>query len=186
MRLTLPNLLSLLRMGLVPLFIIAVLDGEALKALILFLAAGITDLLDGAIARFWGQESLLGSYLDPIADKLLLTSAYVVLAVPSLNEALTIPVWVTVLVLARDILIVLLALVLHLTVGVRRFPPTWISKVTTVAQVVAVLLVLIAGRWPEVHFVASLVVVATAGLTVVSGLNYLFRINRIAADGREG
>ena len=100
--LSIPNVLSVLRMALVPLFIIAVVDGERVKALALFAAAGATDALDGFAARFWRQQTLLGSYLDPIADKLLLTSAYVVLTIPALNPALTIPVWVTVLFIARS------------------------------------------------------------------------------------
>ena len=80
------------------------------KALLIFLVAGVTDALDGFIARFWGQQSLLGAYLDPIADKLLLTSAYVVLSIPSLNHGAPIPLWVTILVIARDVLIVAVAL----------------------------------------------------------------------------
>ncbi len=141
MRLTIPNLLSLLRMGLVPVFIIAVLDGDESKALLVFLLAGLTDAVDGLIARYWDQQSVLGAYLDPMADKLLLTSAFVVLSVPGQHSGFTIPVWVTVLVLARDVLIVLLALVLHLAWGTRRFPPLWIGKVNTVVQV----LTLVAG-----------------------------------------
>ena len=84
MTFTIPNLLSLLRMGLVPLFIIAVTDGEPRRALVVFVVAGVTDALDGFIARFYHQQTLLGSYLDPVADKMLLTSAYVVLAIPYL------------------------------------------------------------------------------------------------------
>ena len=104
MTFTIPNLLSLLRMGLVPLFIITVVNSDWRKALLIFLVAGITDALDGFIARFWNQKSLLGSYLDPIADKLLLTSAYVVLSIPGLNRGAEIPLWITILVIARDVL----------------------------------------------------------------------------------
>jgi hypothetical protein len=100
MSLTVPNLLTLARMGLIPFFIIAVLDGQALRALAIFCLAGITDALDGFIARFFGQRSALGAYLDPIADKLLLTSAYVMLAIPGLHSGVLIPIWVTVLVIA--------------------------------------------------------------------------------------
>ncbi|HEV7518959.1 MAG TPA: CDP-alcohol phosphatidyltransferase family protein, partial [Thermoanaerobaculia bacterium] len=95
MTFTIPNLLSILRMGLVPFFIISVLGGEPRRALLIFVAAGITDALDGAIARLYGQQSLLGAYLDPIADKLLLTSAYIILSIPGLHHGTPIPVWVT-------------------------------------------------------------------------------------------
>ncbi len=87
MNFTVPNLLSLLRMGIIPLFVIALLEGQPRRALILFLVAGVTDALDGFIARFWNQRSVLGTYLDPIADKLLLMTAYVILSVPSLQPA---------------------------------------------------------------------------------------------------
>ncbi len=184
MTLTLPNLLSVLRLGLVPVFIIAVVNGRPVSALAIMALAGLTDALDGFIARYLRQQSLLGSYLDPIADKLLMTAAYVVLAIPSLNPGVSIPVWVTVIVIARDVIILGLALVLYLTVGVRRFPPTWLSKLNTVAQVVAVLLVLVAGIWPFMAMAARVSVYSVAFLTAVSGLQYGARIAKIS--GEEG
>lgn len=184
-----PNLLSIVRMGLVPLFIIAVVDGEAVKALALFLIAGVTDALDGFIARFWGQQTLLGTYLDPLADKLLLTSAYVILTIPALNPVMTVPVWVTVLVIARDVLIVLLAVVLNLAAGVRSFPPLKIGKITTTAQIVTVVVVLVGLAWPGVEgfpTLAQALIWVTAGLTVLSGLGYSVRANRLIAEHAEG
>jgi cardiolipin synthase len=179
MSFTIPNLLSLLRMGLVPVFIIAVLDGEMRKALLIFAVAGVTDALDGFIARFWDQQSLLGTYLDPIADKLLLTSSYIALSFPNLNHGLLIPVWMTVLVISRDVLMVIVALVLYLASGVRRFPPTVLGKITTVFQVLAVVLVLFVGIFPGVETVALGVLYLMTGLTVASGLNYVYRSNRL-------
>lgn len=185
MRLTIPNLLSLLRMGLVPVFIIAVLDGDETKALLIFLFAGITDAVDGLVARYLDQKSVLGAYLDPMADKLLLMSAYVVLSLPGQHSGLTIPVWVTVLVLARDVLIVLIAVVLHLAWGTRHFPPLWIGKVNTVVQVLTLLLVLASGIFESLYLVTELFVFITAALAVASGLAYLLRINRMTEEGRE-
>lgn len=182
MSLTIPNLLSLLRMGMVPFFIIAVIDGYPRRALVLFVVAGVTDALDGAIARFWNQQSLLGTYLDPIADKLLLTSAYVALAFPSLNPGAQIPVWVTVLVIARDVLIVIVALVLFLALGIKKFPPTVLSKVTTAAQVAAVVAVLVSGLLPDLEPFAVGLVYLVAGLTLASGLDYLVRANRLVGE----
>jgi cardiolipin synthase (CMP-forming) len=182
MSLTLPNLLSLARMGLVPFFIIAVIDGEPRRALVLFVVAGVTDVLDGTIARLWHQQSLLGAYLDPIADKLLLTSAYVALSFPSLNHGVQIPVWVTVLVIARDVLIVAVALVLYLAAGVKRFPPSILSKITTVVQVAAVGVVLLSGLAEDLEPVAIGVVYLVAALTVASGLDYIVRINRLVGE----
>jgi cardiolipin synthase len=176
---TIPNLLSVLRMGLVPLFIIAVLDGQPLRALILFLVAGVTDALDGFIARFANQQSLLGAYLDPIADKILLTSAYIALSIPSLNKGVQIPVWITVLVIARDLLIVVMAVILALAAGVRKFPPSVLSKINTAAQVIAVLVVLISAVLPNLEPAATTLLYLVAVLTVSSGLDYIFRIVRL-------
>ena len=118
MNLTIPNLLSILRMGLIPWFAISVIDGDATRALWIFAIAGVTDALDGFIARFWRQQSALGAYLDPLADKLLLVTAYVMLAIPNLRLGLVIPAWVTALVITRDVVIVVVALVMHLAVGI--------------------------------------------------------------------
>lgn len=179
---TIPNLLTLLRMGLIPLFIITLVNGDPRKALLVFVVAGITDALDGFIARFWKQQSLLGSYLDPIADKLLLMSAYVVLSIPGLSHSAPIPLWVTILVIARDVLIVAVALVLYLAVGIRRFPPSVLSKINTVLQVVAVVLVLLAGTLPDIRFLelaADTTVYLVAGFTVASGLDYVYRASKL-------
>lgn len=187
--LSIPNILSILRMGLVPLFIIAVVDGEPVKALALFAIAGVTDSLDGFIARFWRQQTLLGAFLDPIADKMLLVSAYVVLTIPPLNPELTIPVWVTVLVIARDVLIVVLAVILHIVTGQRSFPPLKIGKITTTAQIATVAVVLVGmafGAGPAFELTAPPLFYATAVLTVASGLGYIVRANRmVEGHGRE-
>ena len=179
MKLTIPNLLSLLRMGLVPLFIIAMIDGESRKALLIFVVAGVTDALDGLIARLAHQQSLLGAFLDPIADKLLLSSAYIILAIPQLNHGAPIPLWITALVLARDLMIVVMALVMSLAVGVRRFPPSTLSKINTVVQVAAVVLVLVSALWPQVELVATTLVYAVAPLTLASGLDYVIHYERL-------
>lgn len=182
MKLTIPNFLSVLRMGLVPLFIIAVIDGELKKALLIFVAAGVTDALDGLIARLANQGSLLGAYLDPIADKLLLTSAYIALSIPQLNHGAPIPLWVTVLVIARDLLIVVMALVMYLAAGVRRFPPSILSKINTVVQVTTVALVLLSALWPKLEPLAGTLVYGVALLTLASGLDYVVRWSRLSAQ----
>jgi cardiolipin synthase (CMP-forming) len=190
MKFTVPNLLTLLRMGLVPLFIIAVVNGDSTKALLIFVAAGVTDALDGFIARFWAsQQSPLGGYLDPVADKLLLISAYVVLSIPSLTHGAPIPLWVTILVIARDVLLVTVALVLYLAAGVRRFPPTLLSKGNTVLQVLAVVLVLVAGTLPATHWLQQVSTVAIYLVpisTLASGLDYIIRVGRLEATKAKG
>lgn len=179
MKFTIPNLLSVLRMGLAPLFIISVLDGKPLRALILFLVAGATDSLDGFIARRANQQSLLGAYLDPIADKILLTSAYIALSIPSLNHGVQIPLWITVLVIARDLMIVVMAVIMALASGIRNFPPSKLSKFNTLVQVVAVLVVLVSALLPNLEPAATTLLYLVAATTLSSGLHYMFRMSRL-------
>lgn len=183
MTFSLPNLLSLLRMGLIPLFVIEVLRAEPVKALAVFAVAGLSDALDGFLARILDQRSLLGAYLDPLADKLLLTTGFIVLTVQGPSSAgVQIPVWVTVLVIARDVLVLVVALALALAAGVREFPPSGLSKVNTAFQVASVLLVLLSGLDQRFNAVALGALYAVATLTVLSGVGYIVRANRMVAE----
>lgn len=178
----LPNLLSLVRMGLIPFFIIALGRGEMGKALAIFVVAGITDGLDGFIARVTGTQTTLGAYLDPAADKLLQVSAFVVLTFESVAQALAIPFWVTVLVIARDVLIIVLVVGLYMAHNVTNFPPTMISKTNTVAQITSVILVLLFNMrpdWTGVGEAAQWNLYLVAVLTVASGVHYVWRANRV-------
>jgi cardiolipin synthase len=183
---TVPNALTLLRMAIVPLFVIALLEGEPRRALILFCVAGVTDALDGFLARHFGQQSVLGMYLDPAADKLLLVTAFVMLAVPGLHPGLVIPLWVTVLVFARDLLIVVTSGILHVALKVPTFPPSALSKVNTAAQIVAVVMVMVSGFANGALGPATGAVYVAAALTVASGVDYALRMNRIAARAEKG
>ena len=181
-----PNLLSLFRMALVPLFVIAITRDAPFYALLVFVVAGVTDAFDGFVARFWNQKTALGAYLDPAADKLLLTSAYVTLTIDAVNPALPIPLWVTILVIARDVAIVIAAFSLSMAVGIKSFPPALISKVTTVMQVVGVVLVLVHLVWPgePLRTIASGAIYLVAVLTVASGLNYIRLVDRRLGEQR--
>ena len=182
---TVPNLLSLLRMGLTPLFLVAVVNGQPLQALLVFALAGITDALDGFIARAYGQQSQLGALLDPIADKLLLMSAYVVLAIPGLHPGATIPTWVTVLVIARDLIIVIVALVYFLAAGYKGFRPSWLSKVNTSVQVFTAILVLASGTWPLLREAGEWAAYLVALTTFASGIDYILRSARVKLEERK-
>lgn len=178
---TVPNLLSLIRIGLVPLFVVSVLQREMLQALATFLLAGLTDALDGAAARWWRQQTRLGAYLDPAADKLLLVSAYVVLSVPELHEGVVIPAWITALVLTRDVAIVVVSLILYLAHGIRTFRPSTLSKLNTVMQVLAVLLVLLASLSSQFVVAARMALGIVAFTTLASGIDYIRR-SRLLED----
>ena len=181
MSLTIPNLISLTRMGLTPFFVIAVLEQKPERALAIFAIAGVTDALDGLIARYFDQRSTLGAYLDPIADKLLLTAGFVVLAIPNTHGGVLIPLWITVLVLARDLAILGTVLVL-LKMSIKPFSPMGLSKVNTALQLTAVILVLISGLTNSVDALAVGTLYLVAGLTVLSGLVYIQLVKKVLAE----
>ena len=131
MNLTAANQLTLLRMLLVPPFVILLLYGHQGWALVTFFAAGVTDLFDGLIARRTGQKTTLGAWLDPMADKLLLVSMFVMLTLPDIGSVNRLPLWFTILVLSRDITIVLTVAVVNLAVGRRTFRPSIFGKIAT-------------------------------------------------------
>jgi len=179
-----PNLLSLMRICLAPFLVAAILDGHYKLSFGLFVAAGLTDALDGTLARMLKQRTMLGQYLDPVADKLLLSTLFLVLTHQDL-----IPMRVTVMVFGRDVGILLVAAILYAAAGRRDFHSSIFGKANTLVQVGAVAAVLLhqltAVRWvTEFRMVALW---ATMVLTVVSGLHYAWlasrRVGAPAANG---
>jgi cardiolipin synthase len=171
-----PNLLTLMRICLAPFLVAAILEGHFLLSFILFVAAGLTDALDGLLARVLKQRSMLGQYLDPVADKLLLSTLFLVLFYKGLM-----PGTVTVLVLGRDVGILLVAAILYAAVGRREFHPSIFGKANTLAQISAVATVLLHQVTPPWYWVAvtrRLALAATIGLTVASGLQYAWLVSR--------
>ncbi|MBS1801068.1 MAG: CDP-alcohol phosphatidyltransferase family protein [Acidobacteria bacterium] len=132
-----PNLLTLLRLFIVPFIVIEILYNDFRMAFALFLLAGVTDALDGLLARWLSQRTTLGQYLDPIADKLLLSTLFLVLTHVSL-----IPRYVTVLVFSRDLGILLISTLLFTTGTLRDFRPSWLGKLNTLVQILAVVTVM--------------------------------------------
>src|SRR5262249_37093459 len=120
---TLPNFLTFARLAALPFLILAILDGRHWAALVIFLAAGVTDIGDGYLARRFHMGSPLGAWLDPIADKLFLVSSFVVFALPGTPTTVRIPMWLLVLTIFRDVFILVIGLVLFLALGMRSFPP---------------------------------------------------------------
>jgi cardiolipin synthase (CMP-forming) len=171
---TAPNLLTLLRMCLAPFLVAAVLQNRFGLSFGLFVAAGLTDALDGLLARVLKQHSMLGQYLDPVADKLLLSTLFLVL----MHKGL-IPTTVTVLVFGRDVGILLVAAILYAAVGRREFGPSLIGKANTVAQVAAVAFVLLhqlaTAQWVVILRLVALD--ATVGLTIASALQYAWMVS---------
>lgn len=187
---TLANLITIARMVLVPVFIMLVVSNQPGWALGVFAAAGISDALDGFIARRFSQGSALGAFLDPIADKLLVTAALVVLSLPDHPASFPhfalqnrFPILLTILTISRDVLIVLIALVIHLATGLTRFPPTLYGKFTTVVQVVTVCTILL-YNFLQIRSTAVIpaLVYLTLAATLFSGFHYIFHGARLAAS----
>lgn len=164
-----PNILTVLRILVIPLFVILLIRGLHAYALLVFIAAGVSDGLDGLIARALNQRSELGAILDPIADKLLLTAAYVTLGVLT-----DIPGWLVVVVISRDVLIVTGIAVLTFTRVPFTIRPSLISKWTTVAQVVTIAFNLMDLKAAWAGTAMHSLYWATASMTVLSGLHYTY------------
>ena len=169
------NYLTLLRVLMVPLLVLLLLYEFPRLALAVFLLAGLTDSLDGYIARRFDQRSELGAIMDPLADKALLTCSFIVMSLPGVEALTRIPIWLTVVVLSRDILLVVAVILVNLTLGRHTFPPSTIGKRTTFAQLLSIFCVLLSNafHW-EVPGIEALFVI-TLALTVTSGLHYLSR-----------
>ncbi|HYR87323.1 MAG TPA: CDP-alcohol phosphatidyltransferase family protein [Terriglobia bacterium] len=173
--LTTANQLTILRIVFVPVFIILLAYGEIGWALSTFVAAGITDVLDGIIARRFGQKTSIGSVLDPLADKLLMTASILILSLPQMEFHNTIPRWLLIVVVFRDVFILLVSLIVVLMVGWRVFTPSPYGKASTVLQVLTVLAVLY-SNWQNVMVPELNVLFYMTGLmTAFSGLHYLIR-----------
>ena len=179
--LTLPNLITIARFILVPVIVITMIEGEMGLAFLLFIAAGVSDAIDGFIARQFGQASELGAYLDPVADKLLLVSVFVMLAILG-----AIPGWLVILIVSRDVLIVGAVVLSHLLGKPVTVRPLMVSKATTFAQIVLAIAVLggLAGfGWLAGH--AFWLVPAVAVLTGASAAAYLVTWLRHMATGAD-
>jgi cardiolipin synthase len=180
--LTPANQLTLLRVLLVPTFVLLIIYGRMGWALVTFLVAGVTDALDGLIARRSGQKTNLGAWLDPMADKLLLVSAFVVLTLPDLGLMNRLPIWLTVLVISRDIVIVLTVAIINLAVGPRTFRPSVFGKIATLVYILTCLVTLIFNYLDRPSPWVTVFVYASLGITVLSSLHYLFRTARIVNE----
>jgi cardiolipin synthase len=178
MILTLPNILTFLRILAVPFFAMAFWYGRMTEACILFAVAGLTDLLDGYLARRFNQKSALGAILDPAADKLLMTTAFVLMAFPPDALAVPIPAWVAILAIARDVLISLVTLMAYGRWDASRFAPSFLGKFTTFFELVAISLGLLfntIGPYSWYRFIVPWIYYVMAALVFASGLHYFLR-----------
>jgi len=169
LNINIPNILTVIRILLTPLFVIFLLRDMFSFALLVFSIAAISDGLDGLLAKYFNQYTVLGAYLDPIADKLLLVSAFVSLAVLEI-----IPPWLTVIVISRDILIITGISIFAITDIHIEMKPSFVSKCTTVAQLFTIFLTLLDPKISGAHIIKLSLFWITAGLTITSGLHYIY------------
>jgi cardiolipin synthase len=172
---TVPNQITFLRLGILPFFLILILYEEYQWALLVLVVAALSDAVDGLLARTLHQKSSLGAYLDPIADKLLLSSSFVVLAMEK-----KIPWWLTIMVLSRDVLMLIVAAVILLIQGYRPFPPSLLGKATTFFEIGLVFFTVYGAAYSNDrvtifnHYLEFLV----AALVTISGFHYSFVVAR--------
>ena len=175
--LTLANRLTILRILMTPVITIFLLYRQTGAGLALFVLAGITDALDGLVARTQKQKTTLGMVLDPVADKVLLTTTVVTLTI--LKE---LPRWFTVIVVSRDVLLIGGSIILYMFLGKIGTPPSWIGKTTTVLQMATILTAMLDNFFPSLGTAILPLAVITLSFTVASGLDYVYRGARLLND----
>lgn len=176
------NLLTISRLIIIPVFVILVAYSYKGLAFFFFLAAGITDLLDGIIARVKDIKTPIGTFLDPLADKLLLVSAYFLLSLPQLKLANRVPLWITIIIIFREIIIVLGAFSVQTVTGKFRIVPSIPGKITTDVQLGTMFFMLLFNYLERTFFIIPWLLYITAGLTIFSGLHYIYRGTKMAAE----
>jgi cardiolipin synthase len=186
---TIPNILTILRMVLVPVFVSLLFYERFLTALAVFVLAGITDGLDGLLARRFNQKSQLGTILDPIADKLLLVTSYVVLSLPQISPQpmprhFPIPFWVTAAVISRDVFIIVGASAINIVTGFKNFRPSLLGKINTTVQIVSIVLILIAASVPALSGYLPTVYTTVFAFAVISGIHYVFFAAKLLNEDR--
>ena len=182
-QLTAANQLTLLRMVLIPPFAILLVYGFRGWALIVFLTAGITDLFDGLIARRTGQKTTLGAWLDPMADKLLLVTTFIVLTLPQIELTNHVPLWLTILVISRDVVIVSVVAIVNLAIGPRTFKPSLLGKFATATFILTNVVIMYFNWRGETSPLVSAAIWLALTLTLVSAADYFLRLRRLINIG---
>jgi cardiolipin synthase (CMP-forming) len=177
--LTVANQLTLLRIILIPAFVLLVVYGRLGAALIVFGVAGVTDALDGLIARLAGQGTSLGAWLDPMADKLLLVSTFIVLTVPSIPLTNHLPLWLTISVISRDVVIIGVVAIVNLAVGPRTFRPSLLGKGATAMFIVTSVVVMYFNYREETSILVDAGIWLSLGLTLASAADYFIRLRKL-------
>ena len=187
---TLPNVLTIFRMVLIPIFVSLLFYQRFVWALVVFVTAGITDGLDGLLARRFNQKSQLGTILDPIADKLMLVAAFVVLSMRGvfhepLPKHLPVPFWVTAAVISRDVFIIVGAAAINIMTGFRGFRPSWLGKMNTTVQIAAIAAIMFSASVPAGSgYYLPTIYASVFAFAILSGVNYVFFVSKLLNEER--
>jgi cardiolipin synthase len=187
---TVPNLLTVFRMVLIPVFVSLLFYQRFILALGIFVFAGVTDGLDGLLARRFNQKSQLGTILDPIADKLMLVTSFVVLSMRSvfpqpLPSHLPVPFWVTVAVISRDVFILVGAAAINIVTGFRGFRPSMLGKINTTVQIFSIAAIIFAASVPYGSgWYLPTIYTTVFVLSVLSGAHYVFFVSKLVNEDR--
>ena len=181
--LTVANQLTILRIVLIPIFVLLVVYGRLGEALLVFITAGATDALDGLIARRAGQRTSLGAWLDPMADKLLLVTTFIVLTLPTIPLTNHLPLWLTVIVISRDVVIVGVVAIVNVAVGPRTFRPSWLGKATTAVFIATSVVIMYFNYRRETSILVDVGIWLSLALTLISSADYFFRLRRLINEG---
>jgi len=186
---TLPNLLTMFRMVLIPVFVSLLFYQRFGWALAVFMLAGVTDGLDGLFARRFNQKSQLGTILDPIADKLLLVTSFIVLSLKQISPVplprhFPVPFWVTTAVISRDVFIIVGAAAINIVTGFRGFRPSLLGKINTTVQILAIAAIMIAAVFPAVSGYLPTVYTIVFAFALFSGIHYVFFASRLLNEDR--
>ena len=180
--LTLANQLTILRIMLIPVFVLLVVYGFLGWSLVVFLVAGTTDALDGLIARWTDQRTSLGAWLDPMADKLLLVTTFIVLTLPGVPLTNHIPLWLTVLVISRDVVIVAVVAIVSLAAGPRVFKPSMLGKLATATFIVTSVVIMYFNYRLEQSIAVDAMIWLSLTLTVLSSADYFMRLRKLVNE----
>lgn len=176
-------------MALIPVFASLLYYGYNKWALAVFFIAGFSDTLDGIIARRFNQQSSLGTILDPIADKLMMTTAFIIFSLPNVLPNIKhfpVPFWVTSAVIGRDILIVTVALAIFIMTDFRGFKPSYLGKASTVVQIGAAVIILFASVFPDYSgYYLPTVYILVVAFAAASGIHYIFYVAKLMNENRD-
>ena len=180
--LTLANQLTILRMLLIPVFVLLVVYDQLGAAFGVFAGAGVTDALDGLAARRSGERTALGAWLDPVADKLLLVTTFIVLTLPGIPLTHHVPLWLTIVVISRDVAIVSVVAIVNLAIGPRTFRPSIWGKLATATYLLTIVVIMYFNWRRQPSMLVEALIAVSLALTLISAGDYFLKLRKLVNE----